>query len=661
MAINTNRNTMNVRSHMRLFGDLSFDTDNGSFPEDPSTNQISLVEGILYVFSSINGVRTWYPLTHKKASYIHTQAIAASEWIVSHNEDTSDYGFFVYDDAGSMQYANVETIDTNTVKIILSTPTSGKAVMFFDYEITAKSITAGSLNVTSIDGMFSKVADDIIFEGNLIPSTAAWTIGNALNPISALHVAANTIYLGDTATLSGTTLDLGTATGTSAEDAPTIIASNFVAEPYTYNDGGGDTTVDATVDLKDSIGNSNTISYKNDTGTFSLNKAGVEGSGELEVKTLTATNTGGTALIVEGDTSTTGEISASALAVTGAATIDTATFTGITAYNQPLVFTEDATIGDGDDNVTLNCGALNLFQVISQHFNLDAAGNLGLTGDLNVQGTLTTAVHDTTTSTASSIASNYFESDGGGTLDSGLKVNRGGATVAVMHWNEVSDQWESGLLGAEQPIVLDNDSRLLSTLHKTDLIDAGDTTLHFHADDRDRANHTGTQLVSTISDFTNSVNSLLATPLSLKQDASVGLGLSEDNFTTAEKTKLASIDPAAIGGAIEYADILNKPNVYYQSAIPADDLTQTEVDELRSGKLANGDAPVPTLSRPTTIFVTEESVLTYTVAYEPTFVMVYIGRQLLRPDEFVATNGTDITFTIPLALDDEIDVVTAIK
>lgn len=34
-----------------------------------------------------------------------------------------------------------------------------------------------------------------------------------------------------------------------------------------------------------------------------------------------------------------------------------------------------------------------------------------------------------------------------------------------------------------------------------DLTDGGDTTLHFHASDRARANHTGTQLMSTISDL----------------------------------------------------------------------------------------------------------------------------------------------------------------
>lgn len=41
----------------------------------------------------------------------------------------------------------------------------------------------------------------------------------------------------------------------------------------------------------------------------------------------------------------------------------------------------------------------------------------------------------------------------------------------------------------------------LNSTQKTDLTDGGDSTLHYHATDRARANHTGTQTASTISDF----------------------------------------------------------------------------------------------------------------------------------------------------------------
>ena len=46
----------------------------------------------------------------------------------------------------------------------------------------------------------------------------------------------------------------------------------------------------------------------------------------------------------------------------------------------------------------------------------------------------------------------------------------------------------------------------LNSTNYTDLTDAGDSDLHYHATDRDRANHTGTQTASTISDFDTEVS-----------------------------------------------------------------------------------------------------------------------------------------------------------
>ncbi len=49
-----------------------------------------------------------------------------------------------------------------------------------------------------------------------------------------------------------------------------------------------------------------------------------------------------------------------------------------------------------------------------------------------------------------------------------------------------------------------NDSAM-SAARAADLTDGGETALHFHASDRARANHTGTQLAETISDFATAV------------------------------------------------------------------------------------------------------------------------------------------------------------
>lgn len=50
----------------------------------------------------------------------------------------------------------------------------------------------------------------------------------------------------------------------------------------------------------------------------------------------------------------------------------------------------------------------------------------------------------------------------------------------------------------------------ISDINAVDLTDSGDSTLHYHSSDRNRSNHTGTQLSSTISDFSTSVDARIS-------------------------------------------------------------------------------------------------------------------------------------------------------
>jgi hypothetical protein len=55
----------------------------------------------------------------------------------------------------------------------------------------------------------------------------------------------------------------------------------------------------------------------------------------------------------------------------------------------------------------------------------------------------------------------------------------------------------------------------LTSAQLTDLTDSGDSSLHYHATDRDRANHSGTQLAATISDFTSAADARVAVHVAL--------------------------------------------------------------------------------------------------------------------------------------------------
>jgi hypothetical protein len=93
----------------------------------------------------------------------------------------------------------------------------------------------------------------------------------------------------------------------------------------------------------------------------------------------------------------------------------------------------------------------------------------------------------------------------------------------------------------------------------TDLTDAGDSTLHYHATDRARANHTGTQAAATISDFTSAVAATALLKASNLSDvaspataaSNIGVG-TEDSPTFAGATLTGNlILPKASGKGIK--------------------------------------------------------------------------------------------------------------
>lgn len=72
----------------------------------------------------------------------------------------------------------------------------------------------------------------------------------------------------------------------------------------------------------------------------------------------------------------------------------------------------------------------------------------------------------------------------------------------------------------------------ISDSNATDLTDAGDTSLHFHSSDRARANHTGTQLAATISDFDAEVSSNVSVAANTAKISNVDTDLSTTQTAT---------------------------------------------------------------------------------------------------------------------------------
>lgn len=88
----------------------------------------------------------------------------------------------------------------------------------------------------------------------------------------------------------------------------------------------------------------------------------------------------------------------------------------------------------------------------------------------------------------------------------------------------------------------------ISDANATDLTDSGDTALHYHSADRNRANHTGTQTASTISDFDTEVsnNTDVAANTAARHAAVTVTDSSEIDFTLTGQNITASLVTGSI-------------------------------------------------------------------------------------------------------------------
>jgi hypothetical protein len=76
-----------------------------------------------------------------------------------------------------------------------------------------------------------------------------------------------------------------------------------------------------------------------------------------------------------------------------------------------------------------------------------------------------------------------------------------GNTTLHKHTHNLQDSIQGGAA---------NDYYHFTSAQHTDLTDAGDSALHYHSTDRNRANHSGTQLAATISDFSTAADARAA-------------------------------------------------------------------------------------------------------------------------------------------------------
>ena len=253
---------------------------------------------------------------------------------------------------------------------------------------TVNDALALKVDSTTLGSMFEMLNGEIVFKGNLVPSqNEVFSIGSATHKIKDLFVSANTIYLGSATTIEGTSITVDAGTNpTTLNDTPTVMASTIIAKPFKYNPGTGNIIVRPTIGFQDAQGNTYPISFDTVNNKFSFDALGNHGQGSVVAKNLEISGTlaigSGGAITIAGYTfgSTQFKIDNN-LRVDGNVTLgydlsSVVTLRGTTAVEAPITFKEGATLGDGNDSITINSGLANNFLITAKNVSLDANGTL---------------------------------------------------------------------------------------------------------------------------------------------------------------------------------------------------------------------------------------------------------------------------------------------
>ena len=101
------------------------------FPTNPGLGQYVIVNGVPYIYSSIDGEEpVWIPMGVKRLNAVVTIDQPQLEWIVEHNLATFDLMASVYDVNNKLMDAPFTIISANIIKYTFTNPVKGKAVVF---------------------------------------------------------------------------------------------------------------------------------------------------------------------------------------------------------------------------------------------------------------------------------------------------------------------------------------------------------------------------------------------------------------------------------------------------------------------------------------------------------------------------------------------------
>ena len=136
-----------ILADLALFGALVMESNQAGFPENPKIGTFIIKDQCLFGYLKIGDLETWYPFASKTNSYIHTQGLASTTWVVNHMLGTNNVWYQVRDSQGQIVGVGKSDIDQDKFALNFTEAITGTVVVVAPDSLNVPTIKASSITI----------------------------------------------------------------------------------------------------------------------------------------------------------------------------------------------------------------------------------------------------------------------------------------------------------------------------------------------------------------------------------------------------------------------------------------------------------------------------------------------------------------------------------
>jgi hypothetical protein len=118
-----------IYNDLALYGALIMSVDETGFPANPKIGTIMIKDKCLFAYIKVGDLETWYPFASKTNSYIHSQGLDSSTWVVTHNLNSTNLWIQVKDQTGNILSVGKQDIDANSFRLTFTSAVRGTVMV----------------------------------------------------------------------------------------------------------------------------------------------------------------------------------------------------------------------------------------------------------------------------------------------------------------------------------------------------------------------------------------------------------------------------------------------------------------------------------------------------------------------------------------------------